>query len=195
MADAADWEHKPYIGDAYDSQPAGSKLLIVGFSHHDENNPKEEDHPDLTERVVRDHAMKGGIRFFDAIAEYFGEQRTAFWSRVAFANTLGTRVENNRYSGGTLEQRAAVPGRVVSLIEQLKPDRIFVFTTKGWRLWPDYTGKLKDGTLFVDGVGEADCGTYTHPDGEAIAFGFRHPQWAKTSDMRAMVEGALAYQV
>lgn len=187
-------EHLPWIGDRYASQPAGGKLLIAGFSHHGRFSDTAEDNEDFTNQVMYRWALNGGLRFFNAIAEYFGEQRIAFWSRVAFINTLASTVGDERYSDGSPEQRAAAKPRLLRLIDELRPDRIFVFTAKGRKdLWPDYTGHLKNGTLPVDGVGEVECGTYAHPDGEAIAFGLRHPQYAVTADMRASVAAALRY--
>ena len=81
---------------------------------------------------------------------------------------------------------------MLRIIGETKPDRIFVFTSKGWhKMWPDYTGRITDGTLRVPGVGEVDYGSYRHADGEAIAFGLRHPQFARADDMKQLVATAL----
>lgn len=168
-------EHRPWIGPRYADQPAGARLLIAGFSHHGRFSDAAEDDPAFTERTVAELGVSGAHPFFNAIAGYFGEEPDAFWSRVAFFNTLPSTVGDDRYAHGTPEQVAAVKPRVLRIIAETRPDRIFVFTTKGWhKTWPDYTGRITDSTLRVPGVGEVDYGTYAHADGEAIAFGLRH---------------------
>ena len=186
-------DHRPWIGTRYWQQPVGFRHLIAGFSHNGRFSEDVDDDPAFTERTVEKFGG-GGHQFFDAIAGYFGEAPAAFWPRVAFFNTLPSTVGDDRYAYGTPEQLAAVAPRVRRIIGATKPDRIFVFTTKGWRdMWPDYTGKHRNGTLRVDGVGEVECGTYAHADGESIAFGLRHPQYARTADMKAIVAAALAF--
>ena len=186
-------DHRAWVGPDYAEQPAGAKLLIAGFSHHGRYGDAAEDHPDFTIKTVEELGVGAAHPFFNSIAGYFGEQPAAFWSRVAFFNTLPSTVGNDRYAYGTPEQVAAVERRVLRVIEETRPDRVFVFTAKGWnKMWPDYTGRVKDGTLRVLGIGEVDYGTYAHANGEAIAFGLRHPQYARTEDMKELVANALA---
>lgn len=185
-------EHRPWIGERYGEQPKGARLLIAGFSHNGHNEGGTDD-DGFTERVVADLGVGGGQAFFNSIAGYFGEEPAIFWQRVAFFNTLPSTVGDHRYAAGTQAQRDAVEPRVKRIIGEVRPDRIFVFTRKGWRMWPGYTGQLTDGTLRVPGVDEIDCGTYAHADGEAVAFGLRHPQFARAADMTAIVSAALAF--
>lgn len=187
-------DHRPWVGPDYRSQPAGARLLIAGFSHHGRFSDDVEDDPDFTVRRVEQLALTGDHTFFNRIAGYVGEDPAAFWSRVAFFNTLPSTVGDDRYASGTPEQVAGVEPRVLRIIAETRPDRIFVFTTKGWDMWPNYTGRIVDGTLREPGVGKVDYGTYAHADGEALAFGFRHPQYARAADMKALVAAALAKQ-
>ena len=186
-------DHRPWIGERYWSQPKGHRHLIAGFSHNGPFSPAVKDDPAFTEQTVAELGIGGEHPFFNSIAGYFNEQPATFWSGVAFFNTLPSTVGEDRYAFGTSEQLAAVKPRVLRVIAETKPDRIFVFTSKGWnKMWPDYTGRITDGTLRVLGTGEVDYGTYSHSDGEAIAFGFRHPQYARVDDMKELVSAALA---
>ena len=191
-------EHKPWIGPNYDAGFNGSKLLVMGFSHWGRYSDTEIDNPEFTRSVMTRWAIPGEIRFFNTVARYFrADQPSDFWNNVAFANTLPTTVgdEDERYSAGTSEQRAIAPDRTMRLVAELKPDHIFVFSKKGWVLWPDFTGTLRNGTLRVQGVGEYDAGTYAHGDGEAIAFGFPHPQFTPVDPAIRAVAAAMAATV
>ena len=188
-------DHRPWIGEQYYTQPPGGRLLIAGFSHHGRFNDTVEDDAAFTERTVADLGVGGVHPFFNAIAGYFDEAPAAFWQRVAFFNTLPSTVGDDRYAYGTPGQVSAVKPRVLRIIAETQPNRIFVFTSKGWnKMWPDYTGRIRAGTLRVSGIGEIDYGTYVHADGEAIAFGMRHPQYARAADMKELVATALAKQ-
>ncbi len=172
----------------------GKKVLVVGFSHWGRYSDSEQDSPDFTNSVMCQWVLDGQILFFNAIASYFKHDSVKeFWNSVTFANTLPTTVgdEDERYSAGTPAQRAAVPDRALRLIADLEPDRVFVFTKKGWNLWPDYTGTLRDGTLRVEGAGEYDAGMYRHHGGEAIAFGFPHPQFTPIEPKQKAVTAAM----
>ena len=195
-------EHLPWIGADYWAKPLEDRVLIVGFSHWGEYDPEDgdslsrPDDPNFTINVFKRWVRKDEIQFFNSIADYFqAEVRSAFWDGAAFANTLPTSVglEEERYSKGSGEQRAAAEQRALLLVSELRPGRIFVFSKKAWAHWPDFTGTLKDGTLRGEGFPETDCGTYEHADGEAIAFGFRHPQFAPKSQMMAGVAAAGLY--
>ena len=201
----ADMEHAPWIGDDYWDQPKEQRFLIAGFSHHDRYDPGKEnearieaaDDPDFTCNVFRRWVFTGELPFFNVIPSYFGEGLESFWNKAAFANTLPTTVGDaeEKFSDGTPEQRAAAGPRALRLVETLRPARVFVFTTKGWRdLWPHYTGHVPGRSLKVDGAGEVDYGSYRHADGDALAFGFRHPLFAPTSRMTAQVQAALNFQ-
>jgi hypothetical protein len=62
--------HAPWVGQNYRSEGvAGEKLLIVGHSHHG-----DEDHDDYTKVTVERDAFSGQLEFFNAIAGYFGDE-------------------------------------------------------------------------------------------------------------------------
>ncbi|WP_375271384.1 hypothetical protein [Sphingomonas sp.] len=185
-------QHEPWVGSNYAVGLDGQKVLIVGFSHWGE---LEKDNPMITKEVVSAWARgEENVPFCPRIRSYFGDvDPSTFWHSVAFANTLPTLVgeADQRYAEGTKEQRDAIPDRAYGLIEQLKPDRIFVFSRRAWSLWPHYTGSLQNGALLVDEGGEFDAGSYSHEDGEAIAFGFPHPQFTPVEPTKRAVAAAL----
>lgn len=186
-------QHRPWVGRNY-GQLKGKRIAFVGFSHW--GNPADET-PDFTQRVVEDWANVYESRpFAERIRMYAGgEDPRTFWNSVAFFNTLPTLVgtEDGRYDKGSPEQIALVPSRVLTIIEDLKPDRLFVMSRKAWKMWPNYTGSYRDGTLQVAEVGEFDCGTYAYTGGETVAFGLPHPQFSKSSEMTAVFEAAMSF--
>jgi hypothetical protein len=185
-------EHQAWVGSDYERGLGGQRVLIAGFSHWSD----EPDTIDFTKNQVRSWAAGDEPKPFGVrLRAFFGIDNPAeFWNGIAFFNTLPTLIGGAiaRFADGDEEQRRAVPKRVLGIIGELQPDRVFVFSRKAWHVWPDYTGGLRNGTLRVAGVGEFDAGAYRHSRGEALAFGFSHPQFAAVGPTRTAVSAALS---
>ena len=188
-------QHAPWVGPDYERGIDGARVLIAGYSHWSE----EPDTEDFTQRqvafwVAGDEPSPFGprLRAFFAV-----DDPAAFWNGIAFFNTLPRLVggPEQRYADGDEQQRREVHGRVLDVIAEVQPDRVYVFSRKAWRIWPDYTGSLRDGTLQVAEAGEFDAGSYKHARGEAVAFGFMHPQFSAVASTRAAVRAAIGASI
>ena len=188
-------QHEPWIGSDYEQGVEGARVLVAAYSHWS----AEPDTAEFTKREVR--AWVGGDEpepFGPRLRAFFNIDRPdEFWRRIAFFNTLPRLVggPGDRFAHGDQSQLGEVSQRVLDVIEAVQPDRIFVFSRKAWHIWPDYTGSLKEGTLRIADVGEFDAGTYKHPRGEAVAFGFTHPQFTPVVPTRIAVAAALKVAV
>lgn len=134
--------------------------------------------------------------FFNALAGYFGDFDAAtFFSRVAFANTLPRSVgeEDEKFSFGEPTVRAEAGERVRRLVRSIDPDKVIVFTAKGWQLFPHYDDRDSGGWLPVPGYGDVEFGGYVRErPGYAMAFGLRHPMMAPWKMMRDKVSAIMA---
>lgn len=184
-------EHAPWKGSKYEEGIAGKRVVIVGYSHWSD----ETDRDDFTQAQVETWAAGEEPQPFGTrLRQFFGDAAAStFWNSIAFFNALPSLVggADERYADGTPDQVAAIGPRALRLVAELEPDRVFVFSKKAWRHWPDYTGALKEHTLLVDEVGAFDAGSYRHARGEAIAFGFNHPQYSPVAPTREVVTAAL----
>lgn len=185
-------QHEPWVGPHYERGIDGARVLVAGYSHWSD----ETDSEGFTRRQVRLWAAGDEPRpFGPRLRAFFGfDDPAEFWNSVAFFNTLPRLVggPEQRFECGDEQQRREVPQRVRDVIASVRPNRIFVFSRKAWRIWPDYTGSLRDGTLRIAEVGEFDAGSYTYPGGEAVAFGFAHPQFSAVVPTRVAVGAAMA---
>ena len=196
-------QHEPYVGAQYESGLNGQKLLLIGFSHYGAYDNGTygaiiDDHESFTKAVFDRWVWDRKLKFFNNIASYFGyDDNRNFYRQVAFANTLPSTVgdSGNKYSNGTIAQRKFVPDRVKWLIKKTDPDKIIVFTKKGWSLWPWYDDMKEgeDGVLPVPGHNHINYGGYERPsNGFARAYGLRHPQGASFDMMQATVKAVMA---
>lgn len=187
-------QHKPWIGERYNSGFHGKKLLIVGHSHHG-----SEDHDDFTIHAVEKLALTGDHWFFNAIAGYFGAvSGKDFWEQVAFINTLPNLVgeADRRYEAGTAEQRRAVPGRVLRVIYDLKPQKAIVFSKAAWKVWPTFDGSVEEGALLVPETDDIWYGSYANKtDQPTLAYQLRHPQYASKDAMMRSVDAIMQHQL
>lgn len=188
-------QHEPWVGSGYKRGIEGARVLVAAYSHWSD----EPDTAEFTKREVLKWA--GGDEpepFGPRLRAFFSINRPdEFWNRIAFFNTLPRLVggPKERFEQGDQNQRREASRRVLDIIDAVQPDRIFVFSRKAWHIWPDYTGSLKNGTLRIADVGEFDAGTYKHPRGEAVAFGFTHPQFTAVAPTQIAVNMALRVAV
>ncbi|MBY0613393.1 MAG: hypothetical protein K2P80_14535 [Beijerinckiaceae bacterium] len=179
--------HIPWCGDRHREGISGRRIAIAGYSHWDADDENS------TQRTIR-KVMNGcwKIAFFDRIRDYFGfTDHAAFWQRVTFFNFVPTSIGplENRYGWATPEQVTLGRTRVLEILEMQRPDELFVFTRKGWNVFPP---------TIEDELGRAEENqphgwqTYRLRDGTPVrATGLRHPQFARKQDMIAAVSAIL----
>lgn len=191
------FEHHHWRGPGYHDVPAGQRLAIVGYSHYRQRT--EDDFPDFTRWVIENDVLSGSrnIAFFKQIAGYF-DGDTDFWNQVIFFNfipyCIGT--DEDRYEDGSRYQIEAGQQRVLRILEEEKPDKLLVFTTKGWRDFPataeesdGYPGNPQLGAEFPP---EFRSGTYRINGHTTRAYGLRHPQGANRELMTKAVESIMS---
>lgn len=190
-------EHIPWQGEEYESGVAGQRIAIVGYSHH--RKREHPDSPSFTEDVVR-QVISGDLKtdsFFPRVPGYFGyDDRAAFWSRVLFFNFLPDCVEDEEcYRPGNPSQIARGQERFLRIIREKEPDKVLVFTTKGWRDCPQTreqdAGRART-PLGANFPNNFSWGTYAADHHIIMAFGLRHPQGAIGQLMRDAVQSVLA---
>jgi hypothetical protein len=183
-------EHLPWIGEHYANGIKNQRVAIVGHSHPSEKG--EQDLNDYTNQIVKQFIEGQNIKFFSIIQRYFGfENRSEFWNRVLFINYISDWVPS-RYHPGTGEQIDRAKQRFQKLLSTERPDKIFVFTSKGWSILPptreecDHSG-LRPISVEISEFSPFRWGTYVAGDHTAMAFGLRHPQGANTKLMQRVV--------
>lgn len=189
-------EHTPWVGSRYEQGIGGKTVAISGYSHWG-------DEPDTSDATVKcvEHVIDGtwSISFFDKIMSYFGfSDRSLFWNSVIFFNFVPSLIGSggNRYAWATEEQKAIGQRRVLRIVEQYKPERLLVFTRKGWCSYPLTIEDKRDGGsihLAEDQPHAFTYGHYPHLEGATttIAYGLRHPQYARNDLMRSAVQLAM----
>ena len=131
-------EHEPWVPNDF-ATVGGHKIAIVGYSHHRHVNDK--DSPEFTRNVVQrviDGEQKGDA-FFTPVSRYFGfEDKREFWSRVLFFNFVPECIglDHEKYRKATEDQVDRAQARVLRILSEHTPDKVFVFTTKGWNDFP-----------------------------------------------------------
>lgn len=192
-------EHAAWIGPNYLDGIYQQRVALLGYSHWGDSP----DHDGFTWQCVanvRDDVWPD-LRFFNSIQSYFGfDDRMSFWNRVMFFNFVPSFVggREQRYAWATPEQRKLGQRRVIRLIREHRPSKVFVFTRKGWSSFPKTREEENDNTCLAlgDNLPAAfNYGHYVHvPDRGAstIAIGLRHPQYASTAQMQSAVKAGLA---
>lgn len=126
------FEHKPFKGSEYEQGINGKKIAIVGYSFwHDGEYPDSEDWSSFTLSKVMSGAWKP--RFFSAIRNSFGfSTHPEFWSRVLFFNYVPTMIGTGaeRFATATDEEAAIANTRFERIVDEHRPDLVFVFTKK-----------------------------------------------------------------
>jgi len=168
---------------------SGQRIAIAGHSHSSDGS----DHVDATcECLTNVISGDWSIAFFNAIPRYFGfDDQSAFWSNVMFFNFLPTMVgtRDEKFGYGRPDQLNAGRTRVLRLLDEHRPDKMFVFSTKGWREFPptveDITEKVPQPPYYWH--------TYqTHSGHQVRAVGLRHPQGADMKKMSAQVHSLMS---
>lgn len=173
----------------------GQKIAIVGYSHyHDE---KDVDRPSATHDVVE--AVIDGQQkhtFFTRIREAFGfSDHKEFWSRVYFFNYLPRSVgtKDKMYATGTEAEVKEAQDRFLGFLDREQPDKVFVFTRKGWKRFPESLEERgKDVCSVLLEGSQTNWGTYEVGSKVIRVCGFQHPQYANGEQLKTEVETFMA---
>jgi hypothetical protein len=182
-------EHSPWIGCHYKDGINGQRIAIIGYSHW--LGDGDEDSTEATIVCIRS-VMSGEwkIRFFTQVRNYFGfDGHRVFWPHVMFFNYLPCCVGNadGRYDHGTNEQRAVAATRLLTLLREHLPDKVFIFSGRYWA-FPLTTGLCqKLGACYSNFC----FGTYGAGTRHIPVFFLRHPQGANGDLMRRAVRHIL----
>ena len=140
---------------------------------------------------------QGNHQFFHAIQSYFGfDDAASFWNRVVFFNFLPNAVGNksNEFAKGTFGQLKRRRERFLRIVTAEKPDEVLVFTSKGWRSFPETTVEAMSGRTckpLIPCHKFPNWGTYIAGDHRVLVCGFRHPLFASGDGMREQVRAFL----
>jgi hypothetical protein len=192
-------EHKPWRGRKRKLGISGQRIAIVGYSHH--RDPKYADNDQFTKVVVRKF-LSGDLKrnaLFSTVPGYFGynnrEDRKEFWNRVWFFDLIPECIgtDDHKYDTAGPDSVERAKRRFMRILSEEPIQKVFVFTTKGWRTRP-YTDEENDGkecAMLTPGRKDVTWGTYTIGRRKILAFGFHHPQGADKRRTKAAVKLAL----
>jgi len=190
-------EHEPWIGAEYENGGGlgGQKIAVVGHSHYSDNLDFPSFTKDLIESCISGPSedFDGDMASFNVVPNYFGFQdRRLFWSKVIFFNFLPTIVgrASQKFEAGTPGQIQAGTARLLRILNQERPSKVFVFSKEAW----DYCPKILEaeeqdlsrrlGSDF-EGYTMGHYGSIEHP---IATFGLRHPLGAKKERMQRVVK-------
>lgn len=185
--------HLPWIGERYAEGLNGRRTALIGYSHW--LGEDWVDTPSLTRDVVAKFVEGERISFFSRITSTFEDaslssSRDDLWQRVAFFNFIPSIVGGPelRYAVGTKQQAAAGRQRFLAFLDKHAPDTVIVFTTKGWRAFPDTIESAKGEPLpWLDPVrwpDRYDWGTYENASGhQTKTFALVHPERANRKEL------------
>lgn len=177
-------EHKPYVGENYENGISGKKIAIVGYSHWSDGEfPDTEYWSDFTIKQV--FSGKWSPNFFSSIRNNFGySDHRSFWTRVLFFNyvpwMIGTG--NERFASINEAEAVAAKARFLNVIDDYKPDIVFVFSLKthigelglGFKPMPAPLAMFSDAKRNANGH-------------ETTIVRLRHPQGASAKELRAAI--------
>lgn len=132
---------------------------------------------------------------------YFnGSDCAKFWNGVIFFNVLPDCVGANdgerdeRFDHGTDEQVARAKTRFLRIVEEYRPDKILVFTAKGWASLPPAEEETNGRHCppLSDEFPEFQRGTFVLGGRKIRAYGLRHPIFALSKKMTDAVQVILA---
>lgn len=185
--------HLPWVGERYAEGLNGKRNALIGYSHW--LGVDWEDAPSLTCDVVTKFIEGDRIPFFSRIMSAsedagLSSNRNDLWQRIAFFNFIPSIVGASelRYAVGTKQQAAAGRQRFLAFLDKHAPDAVIVFTTKGWRAFPDAIESAKGEPLpWLDPVrwpDRYDWGTYENSSGHRTkTFALMHPERANRREL------------
>jgi hypothetical protein len=189
MIEHNEWINKPIYERGID----GQRIAIVGYSHYLARDKKDSE--TVTEDTI--HCVLDGKRwsFFTNISSYFDDGSADFWNKVLFFNFIPDAIGEhaNRYGSGHEKQLERGRDRVERLIARYSPDKLLVFSRKGWCEFPSTLEEANKKDLYsLSSDPSFTYGTYLYKHGITMAFGLRHPQFATADKMRRAVKEILS---
>jgi hypothetical protein len=191
-------EHDWWEGPQYEAGINGQKIAIIGHSHHsaEDDTPDTDTNTGTVDCIRKVISGEWSFSFFSSIRNYLGyERHSDLWNRVIFMNFLPERV-SGIHDPGTEEQIERGRTRFLRMLAERKPDKVLVFTIKGWVILPPSveTGPDNlDGELPLSGAfAQFRRCTYRVDDHIISAFGLRHPLYAPSDVMKRAVQHIMA---
>lgn len=186
-------EHQPWL-PTNDEGIEGQKIAVIGYSHYVDGPDRTSTTTDVLKAVVQ-----GSYRsqFFENIQDYFGFGSDAsFWNKVIFFNFLPDAIgpKSEKYAIGTPLQLKRGRDRFIRIMDAERPEKVFVFTSKGWNEFPETTLEEISGgrcNPLIQGSEKPNWGTYLAGEHHVLVCGFRHPLFARREDMREQVQAFL----
>ena len=186
-------EHEEHLGAKWEDGLYGLKTAIMGYSHHYDRS--EPDTDDFTLRTIDEVVNGAAYPFFSRIESYFNaDNRQQFWERVCFFNFLPDAIgtSDDRYGSGSPDQVERGKHRFRRIIDAHKPDRLLVFTRRGWQQLPPFDGSMRKDGVKLPEAPTVEVGSYKLSDGsDMLTFGLPHPQYSSTDVQRAAVQKIL----
>lgn len=189
--------HEPWKGREYESGIDGQRIAIVGYSHWN-GDPERFDHPQFTQNVIRG-VMSGesSHSFFTQIRNYFGfDDHGAFWEKVLFFNYVPRCIggPDERFVVADESWNNSANERFREILNRHSPDKVIVFTSKGWGSLPPFDAPLNldfEPAGLTGAILRDPCGMYQAGNKSAMTFGLRHPQGASAEVMHRAVKWIL----
>ena len=186
-------EHKVWRGKGYDGEGIrGSRVCIVGYSHWLGAGKEADDADTTTDVVAKVVSGEYRIAFFTQIRNYFGfKEHADFWRRVVFFNYLPNAVggADARYHSATDVEPANK--RFEKVLAKEQPDKVAVFTMKGWRGLAPVLALSPCGRVLSLGLKLCELRRYDVGKKCVPVLGLRHPQGAPGELMRQAVQWML----
>ena len=189
--------HERWKGAEYTSGIQGQRIGIVGYSHWN-GYPDRSDYTEFTVDVIRSVISgKGSHAFFTQIRNYFDfDDHGAFWQKVLFFNYVPRCIggPDERFDVADESWNDSANGRFREILARDAPDKVIVFTSKGWGSLPPFDGPLHpefDSAGLAGVILRDPCGTYDASSKPVMTFGLRHPQCAPAKVMSQAVKQIL----
>jgi hypothetical protein len=182
MIDHKHW--KRANGDGIQNQ----HIAIVGYSHYGETS---KDYSGFTNWAMKSYISGKGIgeRFFPPVQTYFGyEGRPEFWNQVDFFNFVPECFATaKKFASADAKLKDHAQKRFLRILTDEKPDKVFVFTRKGWNQCPPTLEEAAGGRCIpLKFNPEDNWGTYDVGGHRVKVCGFRHPLFYANSEQVAV---------
>ncbi len=178
----------PWVGEKYQANAPGPRLLILGESHY---STEEGETPDLTRRCVSEHAARTwNHKFFTMLTQlvtgidHWEIDRQAFWGKVCFYNYVQRSVADSWGVAPTSADFSSDEFALRAVIESLRPTHVLACS---WRLWDNLLANLfaKEPYMVISDRFQI-WRTKTQP--ETLAMGIPHPTRASQAPVTEAIK-------
>jgi hypothetical protein len=169
-------------------------IAVVGYSHY--GDPRE-DSPGFTNWALKKFISGAliGNQFFPPIQSYFGYTGQAdFWNRVHFFNYIPQCFSgDNIFALADSKVVKLAQIRFLRILTKEKPEKVFVFSRKGWDQCPHTVEEQNGGRCNpLKSNPKDNWGTYNCDGHQVRVCGFRHPLYANHDQVRRSVQEFLS---